>query len=104
MLIPLLTWTQKDKWVVYPRVVDFDAGPSYQAINFSNPSANLTTPYIAENNLVFSARLNLYTMKHLLLYLAGILFSITLSAQNLIPNPSFEEHTDCPTVLNTQCY
>ncbi len=41
-------------------------------------------------------------MKPWLLYWIGIFLTYTVSAQNLIPNPSFEEHTDCPTVLNTQ--
>ena len=51
LLLPLLSWSQKDHWVLYPRVVDFDAGPSYQTINFSNPSTSLNTPYIVENSV-----------------------------------------------------
>ncbi len=51
LMLPLLSWSQKDNWVLYPRVVGFDAGPSYQAINFSNPSTSLNTPYIVENSV-----------------------------------------------------
>ena len=34
-----------------------------------------------------------------------LLFSISVSGQNLVLNPSFEEHTDCPTLdINVGTY
>jgi WD40 repeat protein len=40
---------QKDKWILYPTEVDFDAGPSFSPVNFPNPSQFLTIPYYQEN-------------------------------------------------------
>ncbi len=32
------------------------------------------------------------------LFLLPMIFTITISAQNLVPNPSFESYSQCPTI------
>ena len=42
---------QKDKWLLYPTEVDFDAGPGFSPFGFSNPHPDISTPYIYENSV-----------------------------------------------------
>lgn len=42
---------QKDKWLLYPTEVDFDAGPGFSPFVFSNPHPDISTPYIYENSV-----------------------------------------------------
>jgi hypothetical protein len=47
--LSVVSWGQKDKWMLYPNKVDFDAGPGFSPYNFSAPSPSLGVPYLVEN-------------------------------------------------------
>jgi hypothetical protein len=57
--LSVVSWGQKDKWMLYPAEVDFDAGPGFVPYNFSSPSSGLGAPYVVENS-VFGENGELY--------------------------------------------
>lgn len=49
--LSVMVQAQKDKWILYPTEVDFNAGPSFPSLNFPSPSPMLAMPYHHENSV-----------------------------------------------------